>query len=193
METLSSIAHLLHPPGIRILAYDSPEARDTWLPHGLDGWYVGLALESYCCYQAWIWETKAIRIVDTVHWFPTKVKMPLASSNDHILAGIKDIKQALLNPSPGSPLAPLTDSHVAALQSLLEILTNVSTKEEPISAVVPPQALPTTAPALSVVAAVETTTQSAPARRVDPSIESPTHTHTIPCASSEGEIAGHLQ
>jgi hypothetical protein len=51
--------------------------------------------------------------------------MPLASSNDLILAGLHDITQALQHPSPGSPLAPLTDSHVAALQQLNLLLTNV--------------------------------------------------------------------
>ena len=53
--------------------------------------------------------------------------MPLASSNDLIIAGIHDILQALAHPSAGSPLAPLTDSHHDALQQLTSILTIVAT------------------------------------------------------------------
>ena len=54
--------------------------------------------------------------------------MPLASSNDLILAGIKDIVQALhQHPSPGSSLAPLTDSHHQALTDLTSILTSIVT------------------------------------------------------------------
>jgi hypothetical protein len=51
--------------------------------------------------------------------------MPLASSTDLILAGINDIVHALNHPSPGSPLAPLTDSQVAALRQLTTVLTNL--------------------------------------------------------------------
>jgi hypothetical protein len=57
--------------------------------------------------------THAERISDTISWFPTKITMPLASSTDLILAGIANITAALQNPSPNSPLTPMTDSQVA--------------------------------------------------------------------------------
>ena len=115
----------LAPPGIRVLVHIKPSERTTWSPHGTDGWYTGPALESYRCYTVWLWDTRASRICDTLTWFPTKVTMPLASSNDLILAGIHDIVQALRNPSPKSPLAPLTDSHHDALSQLTTILTSI--------------------------------------------------------------------
>ena len=52
--------------------------------------------------------------------------MPIASSNDLILAGIQDILQALKNPSPKSPIASLTDSHHNALTQLTTILTSLA-------------------------------------------------------------------
>ena len=113
----------LAPPGIRVLVHVKPDERTTWSPHGADGWYTGPALESYRCYTVWLWDTRATRLCDTLSWFPTKTTMPLASSNDLILAGIQDIVQALRAPSPGSPLAPLTDSHHAALRQLTDILS----------------------------------------------------------------------
>ena len=121
----------LAPPGIRVLAHEKPKDRTTWSAHGLDGWYVGPALDSYRCYRIWIWTTRTIRICDTVAWFPTKVTMPIASSTDLVLAGIQDIVNALKNPSHGSPLAPRTDSQVQALTDLSNLLTNIATKSPP--------------------------------------------------------------
>jgi hypothetical protein len=138
------------PPGCRVLAHVKTSDRTTWSPHGLDGWYVGPATESYRCWRIWIYETRAIRICDTVSWFPTKVTMPANSSNDMILAALHDIVQAIKNPSPKSPIAPRTDSHVQALQNIVELLTNVSTKEPP-------------APPLRVVPTVTPTSDSVPA------------------------------
>jgi hypothetical protein len=106
----------LAPPGIRVLVHEKLDDRTTWSPHATaDGWYIGPALESYRCFRAWIWESQAACICDTISWFPTKVTMPLASSNDLILAGIQDILAALANPSANSPLEPLTDSHTKDL------------------------------------------------------------------------------
>jgi hypothetical protein len=112
------------PPGIRVVVHNKPEARESWAPHGSDGWYVGPAPDSYRCFTTHMIETQADRISDTVVWLPEQVTMPTASSTDIVIAGANDIVHALKNPSPGSPLAPLTDSEVAVLHSLTEILLN---------------------------------------------------------------------
>jgi hypothetical protein len=85
----------LGPPGCRVLAHEKSAARTTWSPHALDGWYTGPALESYRCYRIWIWETRGIRIYDTVTWFSTKVPMPKSSSTYMIVASLHDIAHAL--------------------------------------------------------------------------------------------------
>jgi hypothetical protein len=82
-------------------------------------------MKHYCCYQVWIWETQSKRIADTLAWFPTRVKMPTISSIDLVLAAAKDLITALQNPSPGSPLAPTTDSQTAALKQLADIFKTV--------------------------------------------------------------------
>jgi len=76
-----------------VLVHEKPQQRSTWAPHALDGWYLGPALESYRCYNVWIWETRSERICDTLSWFPTQVKMPTASTDDLILASLKDVTQ----------------------------------------------------------------------------------------------------
>jgi hypothetical protein len=40
------------------------------MEHGVDGYYLGPALDHYRCYQAHITRTKGTRIVDTVEMFP---------------------------------------------------------------------------------------------------------------------------
>ena len=113
----------LAPPGCRVLVHTKPQHCTTWSPHALDGWYVGPAVDSYRCYCVWMWDTCAIRICDTVSWFPTKVTLPSNSSTDLITNSQEDmIANALLHRTTQSPVAPLTTTHKAALHQLLEIL-----------------------------------------------------------------------
>jgi hypothetical protein len=147
----------LGPPGCRVLAHEKPEKRTTWSPHGLDGWYVGPALDSYRCYKIWIWETRSICTCDTVTWFPTKVTIPPSSSTDLILASLQDIADALKNPAPRSPLAPRTNAQATALQTLVDVLTNQLNNDEPVPTV--------TAPALRVPA-TQALAPMAPVQRV---------------------------
>ncbi|KAI2497587.1 hypothetical protein MHU86_16893 [Fragilaria crotonensis] len=116
------------PPGIRVLVHVKPAERTTWSPHGADGWYTGPA-QSRTGVTPCGFGIPAPPVCDTLSWFPTKVTMPLASSNDLILAGIHDILHALHHPSPASPLAPLTDSHHRALIELTSILTSLASPQ----------------------------------------------------------------
>jgi hypothetical protein len=120
------------PPGFRVLVHIKPSERTTWSLHGADGWYIGPALTSYRCYTIWLWDTRATHVCDTLAWFPAKVTMPLASSNDLILAGIGNIVHALRHPSHGSTLAPLTDSLHEALLQLTRVLKTVARPPQPL-------------------------------------------------------------
>ncbi len=76
----------LGPPGTRVLIHEKPSARETWAPHAVKGWYLGPAMQHYRCFRVWVVETMAERIADTLAWFPSKVHMPSASSNDAAIA-----------------------------------------------------------------------------------------------------------
>jgi hypothetical protein len=39
------------PPGIRATVHKKPDKRSLWSPHGVNGWYIGPALNSYRCYS----------------------------------------------------------------------------------------------------------------------------------------------
>jgi hypothetical protein len=85
----------LAPPGIRV--HEKPA--ESWSPHGVDGWYIGPALDAYSC----VWDTRRER--NTLQWLPTKVT--IASSATHlVIAAAHDIVNALNNPSAARVLLP---------------------------------------------------------------------------------------
>ena len=125
----------LAPPGTRVLVHEKPSARDSWSPHGVDGWYIGPALESYGCFKVWIWDTRNERVCDTLEWFPSTVTLPLASSINLIIAAANNLVHALNHLSAGSSLAPLADSEVETLRNIAQNLTN--RREKPSSTATP--------------------------------------------------------
>ena len=158
------------PPGIRVLIHEKPQQRKTWMPHAADGWYIGPALESYRCHRVWCWKTSAERICDTISWFPTKTTIPTASSADTILACLQQIVDCLQKPAAGSPLAPLTGTHVEAIDRIRTLVADdIPTAMQPptrlIATAPAPEPLRSTDPA-PVPRVAAPPTQAAPAPRV---------------------------
>jgi hypothetical protein len=123
----------LAPPGTRVLVHEKPDVRQSWDPRAIDAWYIGPAMTHYRCYRVYVWGTNSERVADTLAWFPTRVKMPTMSSLDLALAAAKDLLHALIHPSPGSPLAPTTDSQTAALKQLVEIFADCTHRSSLLS------------------------------------------------------------
>jgi len=134
------------PPGTRIIIHEKPSICNSWALHGINGWYLGPAMDSYQCYMVWANETQSQCITDTVAWFPSKIPMPATSSINYIKAGIANIIHALQFSSPNLPLAPLSDSHSRALQQLMLILHGTTNPNQPTPA--PATSLRVDAPAL---------------------------------------------
>jgi hypothetical protein len=116
----------LAPPGIRVLVHEKPSIRRTWAPHAANGWYVGPAMNHYRCYRVWVKETTSKRILDTLTWFPSLVKMPSTSSRDTIVATAHDLAHALAHPSPASPLSPLSVHERKALSQVSDIFSKAA-------------------------------------------------------------------
>jgi hypothetical protein len=57
------------PPGTRIVVHEKPDQRAIWSPNGVDGWYIGTALDHYRCYRVHVSYTISYRVVDTVEFF----------------------------------------------------------------------------------------------------------------------------
>jgi hypothetical protein len=125
----------LAPPGTRVIAHEKPDQRASWDPHGLDGYYLGPALDHYRCYQVHITKTKGTRIVDTVEFFPTTLLMPRTSSKDLASIAALELSHALQHPSPAAPFSQIGTAQLHALRQLSDIF----------SAALPPRPAPPTA------------------------------------------------
>jgi hypothetical protein len=135
----------LAPPGTKVLIHEKPATRGTWAPHAVEGWYLGPAQHHYRCYRVWAWATNSERIADTLAWFPTTVIMPCHSSTDIAIAAAHDLAQALLSPSPSSPLSPITESQRHQLLQLSSIFLQHTARPDDIP-IPQPQPLHTITP-----------------------------------------------
>ena len=58
----------LAPPGTQIVIHNIPNYRESWEPHGEDGWYIRPSIEHYLFHNTYIPNTRAERISDTVEY-----------------------------------------------------------------------------------------------------------------------------
>ena len=109
---------------MKIIVHERPQDRGSWSPHGIDGWYVGPALNHYCCHRTYIPATNAIRISDTVSWVPHGIKMPTSSATDLIVAAAKDLTHALQQTTQSPILPPANTETRKALATLTTLFSN---------------------------------------------------------------------
>ena len=60
----------LAPIGCKIIAHETPEKHKTWAPHGVDGFYLGPAIEHYQCHQIYVPKMCSETIVEAVKFQP---------------------------------------------------------------------------------------------------------------------------
>ena len=102
-------AHPVAPPGIQVLIYEKNAARKSWTPHGMEGWYLGPAMEHYMCYRVISSKTGGERITDTVHFFPHDVPLPGISPVDRAMEVASELTEAIRKFKYVSPLKDMTD------------------------------------------------------------------------------------
>jgi hypothetical protein len=123
MGIFISTVHPRRPPGTRVNAHEKPDTRASLDPHGVDGYYIGPALDTYRCYQVHITITKGTRIVDNVEIFPSKTAMPQTSSKDLAAIVALELSNALHNPDPVAPFSHIGTAQLQSLRQLSEILS----------------------------------------------------------------------
>jgi hypothetical protein len=92
------------PVGIKVLAHEKPDNRRTWAPHAFEAWYVGPALNHYRCFTVWSKETRQLRIVNSLQWFPQKLAMPIANKTDLLRPALEGVHHILVSPDTDLPL-----------------------------------------------------------------------------------------
>ena len=132
----------LAPPGTRVVVHETPSVRKTWAPDGQDGWYIVGAPKHYRCHRCYILNTRSERIACTVDFFPYLYDMPTTTSAYAARDAAAQLTDALLNPHPAAPFAPMAEAQLRALRQLAEIFTRTTSVETPMPIsppVVPPQ------------------------------------------------------
>jgi hypothetical protein len=145
----------LAPPGTRIKAHEKPYQRASWDPPGLDGHYLGPALDHYRCYQVHITKAKGTRIVDTVEFFPTTLAVPCTSSKDLASIAEMELSHALQHPAPAAPFSQIGTAQLQVLRQLSDIF----------SAALPSRTTPPASPSSLTSSQFGTTVQQGPANQ----------------------------
>ena len=123
----------LAPPGTCVIIHEKPTIRQTWAPHGTDGWYVGPALHHYQCYRVWVPRTHAKRIVDAISFFPKTVPIPDLTHKDAAIQAARELTHALQQPRFHGPLSQFHDNHLTSLRELSKIFHTIAPGVEPIA------------------------------------------------------------
>ena len=118
--------HPIAPVGTKVVAFEGPEQRGTWAPHGIDGFYTGPALSHYRCYTVFIPTTVTTRVVDTLTWFPSTCPMPPLTPSD-MLRDAQNLLQDTLRITKDDHYVPTTTQHPPLRESLSAIVSLATT------------------------------------------------------------------
>lgn len=111
----------LAPAGTKVVIHVKADVRPAHTPHGVDGYYLGPAMEHYRCYRVWAKDTRAERITDTLAWFPWYVNMPSINDDALMIAALNDITRLLKQPVYDGQGGPVADSHLQELRRVASI------------------------------------------------------------------------
>ena len=130
-------AHPIAPLGMRIVLHEKPHQRGSWSPHGVEGFYLGPALEHYRCYRGWVVKTQRERISDTIAWHPQTIKMPGASEKELLIKALTDLQTTIHATAHNLPPSE-TLSFAALHQELTNLFPSLpSSTISPIQQILP--------------------------------------------------------
>lgn len=115
----------LAPSGSKILIYKTPLQQITYSRHGVEGWYLGPAMEHYWCNECYVCRTGGVRFAKTVEFFPHQVPVPALTSREAIHSTALELIKAIKNPQHKTIL-DIGNEKVRALEKLTNICAEVS-------------------------------------------------------------------
>ena len=96
------------------MAHEKPTRCSTWSLHGTEGWYIGPAMDHYCCYTVVMNKTNATQIMDTLELSPYNYKMQITFSANLAIQVADDLIYALCNPHSALPYTSIGDTQLCA-------------------------------------------------------------------------------
>ena len=89
----------LAPAGCKTIVHDGTDERKSWAQHGSRGYYIGPALKHYRCYRNTMLESKAVRVSNTVEFFPVACQDPILSDGERISMLLADLISIVSKPT----------------------------------------------------------------------------------------------
>ena len=109
------------PPGTKIIIHENPQQIKSWANHGVDGWYLGPAMQHYRCWRTYVIHTQAELIADAVELFPQHTKLLHEPSNERETVAAQQLVHELKHPQSQAPFSPKGDQQLQALTKLAKI------------------------------------------------------------------------
>ncbi len=101
-----------------MLIHAKPATRRSWDFRAKEGYYIGPALDSYCCFRLVKSDTKSQVISDTVEFRHAYRTIPSPSLEDKIIYGLRVMSGALKDAPPPTSISQM--EAIANLQDLFE-------------------------------------------------------------------------
>ena len=184
------------PPGTRVVAHASADARASFAEHGRVGWYIGPSLQHYRCYRVYFPDTMAEVDVLTVDFFPEKIPFPKITNDDYLEQTVEDMLHLLSAKPPSRNQAslafgsPILNAYSQIAQILGRAVNPPPTKSSPPAPIIAaPLPTPIVAPTVNIpptptpiamspsVPRVQTSTIPIPPPRVQHHVPLPHVTH----------------
>jgi hypothetical protein len=174
----------LAPPGTKVIIHEKTDHRGSWSSHGLNGWYVGPAMEHYRTHRVYCSTTGHERISDTVEYFPKHGKVPGILSADAATIAALDLTNDLKNPVPITPFKQPGTDRMQEIKKLAAIFESMAPKRPPVDELTEPT------PKMSTQPTPRVPTPMVPTPRVQESVtpdNNPDHTHVHARRSPRGQ------
>ena len=121
----------LAPPGTKFVIHEKPDKRSLWAAQGVNGLYLGPALEHYRCYPVHVNNTQSERNSDTVKIFLQHTKVPSIAANEAATTAAQELVAALSYLKPNTEWEKVGNRKLDALCSLTQIIQDTTARNKP--------------------------------------------------------------
>ena len=121
----------LAPSVTNIVVHEKPNKRASWASHNVDGWYLGPAMDHYCCYCVYVINTRAECNSEIVDFLPQHTKVPGIDAINAATTAAQQLATDLFNTKPNAVVEKVVHRKLAALRVLAQIFQHTAAINKP--------------------------------------------------------------
>ena len=119
----------LAPPGTQALTCEDPDTRESWAPHGKEGWHIGPAMDHHRCFQFHVPETGGMQISGTAATFPKHTTTPKTTPVEEAAQKAQNMLAAMQEQANVTPTNPKSNRHLTALKQSTGVFQCLNTQK----------------------------------------------------------------